>query len=736
MHAEHARDLLDPQSTTSRLEGIMSARVLRLALFCSAPVIAVLALGCDQPETPLAQKEQALGSCVTATASQTQAISITPPGTEFEAFWEVTPTAGTDSGVGFTEVTNPTPGDWTQLATIVRFSGSQIDVRDGATYHADALMNWTGGSKYKVRMIVNVQTDRYSVFVTGPTGNEQTLATDYAFRFPAGQLTRSVAITSTGSITACGPAISSCFTAGAGGNIANAFPQQSGSFSVSWDMTPVTSTIDAAVALSSLDNPTDWTHLATIVRFAQSPSNLIDARNGPNYEHAITIPWAVNGNYRVRLAVNTSTVPPSYSIYVTSPGGSEQILGTSYAFRDGQQSSAPLKTWVVKSSAGSARACNFQYTGNVSVSVSPSAPTVAPSGNQTFTATVTNASNTDVTWSVTEGASGGSVTSGGVYTAPSTAGTYHVKATSVTDPTKFGTATVTVSSTTTYDSEVLADTPVAYWRMSGGTSEADLTPNNHTGTYLNGPLPTVQMPNGESVVKFSGTAQVPQYLSVPDHDAFSIPTTGELTWEVWIRPDPSLQFPYANYSDFIGKCQNYSPTCEWEGRMYNTTVQSEPDRCNRISAYVFNNQPLPGDQYLFGSAADWQPVCGQMQPNRWYHVVGRYTTLNSQNCTDTSPPGSIDIWVNGVKWSRSAHHPTGCMSQYNVTPTASTSGVRIGTMANNELWFHGAIGKVAIYDKLLSETRIRAHYTKMSGLTSSGTCGDNCTISPWGVASP
>ena len=36
----------------------------------------------------------------------------------------------------------------------------------------------------------------------------------------------------------------------------------------------------------------------------------------------------------------------------------------------------------------------------------------------------------------------------------------------------------------------------------------------------------------------------------------------------------------------MGKCQDYSPTCEWESRMYTTT--NTENRPNRISAYVFN----------------------------------------------------------------------------------------------------------------------------------------------------
>jgi hypothetical protein len=271
-----------------------------------------------------------------------------------------------------------------------------------------------------------------------------------------------------------------------------------------------------------------------------------------------------------------------------------------------------------------------------------------------------------------------------------------------------------------YDQTILADGPVAYWAMNkrSGT-EPDLTGNNHTGTYHSGTAAAATMPNGDQVADFNGSSQ---YVSVPSSAAFSIPTTGNLTWEAWIRPDV-LQFPNDSngYVDWMGKCQDYSPSCEWEARMYSTT--NSENRCNRMSAYVFN--PSAG----LGSAADWQPVCGLIQAGSWYHIVGEYTTSTQpSDCQNASSyPGMIDIWVNGVKWSHSNHGQTGCMSQYNVRPAANNSPLNIGTMAM-DAWFPGAIGKVAIYDKLLSAAQVTAHYRAMTGTAPSGSCGNTCSF--------
>lgn len=77
-----------------------------------------------------------------------------------------------------------------------------------------------------------------------------------------------------------------------------------------------------------------------------------------------------------------------------------------------------------------------------SVVVSPAAPTVNGLTSTPFSATVsgTGSYTSAVTWS----ANGGSITAGGVWTAPNSGGPYTLTATSVQDPTKSGTATVTV----------------------------------------------------------------------------------------------------------------------------------------------------------------------------------------------------------------------------------------------------------------------------------------------------
>jgi hypothetical protein len=79
----------------------------------------------------------------------------------------------------------------------------------------------------------------------------------------------------------------------------------------------------------------------------------------------------------------------------------------------------------------------------ISVSVSPTTATVASGGTEQFSAQVTNTSNTAVTWSATSG----TVSTTGLFTAPTVTATktVTVTATSLADNTKSASATVTVN---------------------------------------------------------------------------------------------------------------------------------------------------------------------------------------------------------------------------------------------------------------------------------------------------
>lgn len=123
----------------------------------------------------------------------------------------------------------------------------------------------------------------------------------------------------------------------------------------------------------------------------------------------------------------------------------------------------------------------------VTVSLLPGSVTVGTGATIQFTASVSGATNTTVTWSVQEGSTGGTVSSTGLYTAPSTAGTYHVVAVSNADNGKSAMAIVTatpasatapVITSFTVDASSLATTGMCtlLWNVTGPAS-VSISPN-------------------------------------------------------------------------------------------------------------------------------------------------------------------------------------------------------------------------------------------------------------------
>jgi hypothetical protein len=144
-------------------------------------------------------------------------------------------------------------------------------------------------------------------------------------------------------------------------------------------------------------------------------------------------------------AVVTGTIDTTVSWNVVeTAGGSVDTTGLYFAPRSGGTFHVRASSNADPSRIATA-AVTVTPPAAVGIAVAPTTSAVDACRTLTFTATVTNATDTSVTWSVQEGAEGGSITAGGVYTAPSTAGTYHVVAQSGADPTRTAVAEVVVA---------------------------------------------------------------------------------------------------------------------------------------------------------------------------------------------------------------------------------------------------------------------------------------------------
>jgi hypothetical protein len=159
--------------------------------------------------------------------------------------------------------------------------------------------------------------------------------------------------------------------------------------------------------------------------------------------------FTVGGTGTLTLSATTSNatlLPLSNIVFDVVSGTATSRTVTLTPVTD--QAGTALVTITVTDSNGSTASDSLQLTVNdptstiTSVSVSPSAPTVNGLTTTAFTATVsgTGSYSSVVAWS----ANGGSIDASGQWTAPNGGGPYTITATSVQDPTKSGTATVTV----------------------------------------------------------------------------------------------------------------------------------------------------------------------------------------------------------------------------------------------------------------------------------------------------
>ena len=125
----------------------------------------------------------------------------------------------------------------------------------------------------------------------------------------------------------------------------------------------------------------------------------------------------------------------------------------------------------------------------IAVTVQAGSTLIAPGGSTSLTATVANTNTQSVTWSTTAG----TVTPTGpltaTFTAPATSGAATITATSVADPSRFGTVAIQYSTSTRYQGFVyregstlgLAGVQVRFYNASGGT--VTTTTTNSSGVF-------------------------------------------------------------------------------------------------------------------------------------------------------------------------------------------------------------------------------------------------------------
>lgn len=241
-----------------------------------------------------------------------------------------------------------------------------------------------------------------------------------------------------------------------------------------------------------------------------------------------------------------------------------------------------------------------------------------------------------------------------------------------------------------YDIAILIDNPVAYWQLGDSTTTINdcSAGKTHIGSYTGNPINSF-LPNGDIAKTFDGRTQ---YAQIQDADDLSLPTSGILTIEAWIRPDV-LEFPHqesSGYVHWLGKGDIGQQ--EYAARMYSlSNTEGSP---NRISGYAFN---LAGG---LGTGSYFQDT---ITAGQWIHYA---LIINTSNTSPEFPTGYTKIYKNGTLRNQDS------LSDYSIVPGNSTTPFRIATL-DLASFFQGDIGKVAVYNYEIPEGRLLNHYEIM-----------------------
>ena len=234
-------------------------------------------------------------------------------------------------------------------------------------------------------------------------------------------------------------------------------------------------------------------------------------------------------------------------------------------------------------------------------------------------------------------------------------------------------STVLWNSTLPYAQEVLADSPVAYWRLeeTSGSTVTDQTGNEHDGTVFGADL-NVSGPTGlGSAAYFDG---VDDRIDVTNDAALS--GWDDFTVEFWtldpINLKDTSKYPIANYSP-LGSQRSWGVV---DNGVLNQMVILLST--NGVSFTAMNDAAIPGSDF---------------SSTLWHHVVFRRSG------------STVESFLDGVKG--------GTSDTFSGTLHASTARLTLGSRSDITSYWKGTLDEPAVYDTALSDARILAHYNSV-----------------------
>ncbi len=241
-----------------------------------------------------------------------------------------------------------------------------------------------------------------------------------------------------------------------------------GTISVTGLYTAPAATGSHTIKATSFEDATKLASTTVAVVAPPVATSLVTSKANPKFGETFTL--------TPTYVASTGTGSINYSVTCPASGVASAAVSTDWV---GDR----IFTLSVTNAAGDAAQTSVTVTGQTVVvaDVSPATKYVTAGYSTTFSSSVTGAADTSLDWSV-DGIPGGdatvgTITSGGVYTAPATTGTHTIKATSHAKTDVFKTATATVVLLPTVGS---AFTPSASSVLYGGTTTFTASFSNGT----------------------------------------------------------------------------------------------------------------------------------------------------------------------------------------------------------------------------------------------------------------
>ena len=277
-------------------------------------------------------------------ADGTQSLGTTNTG-KLEVEFDMTPLAtGLNACTGYAD-SSTNIATWSDPAMTIRMNNSgNFDVRNGAAFAATTNIAYSTNSTYHVRMITDLASKKYDVWITPSSGTETKITDNYNFRTDAPAMDDLGMINlkddqnnrykiDNHTVTSVEEPDDAWYGKSSFLNGTQSLGTgNTGRLAVEFDITPLATGLNACTGYADSSTTIDyWDDPAMTIRM--NTSGNFDIRNGAAFAAATNIAYSANSTYHVRMI--TDLANQKYDVWITPPGGSETKIAENYAFRTG-----------------------------------------------------------------------------------------------------------------------------------------------------------------------------------------------------------------------------------------------------------------------------------------------------------------------------------------------------------------------------------------------------------------